>query len=345
MTKPRQPAEFRRTALLVLTFNTLIAVFLRTLVPRPFGELLIISQSIGLSIFLLNIALTPLRSRVTLLRWGRVFSIPLGGALGALIASLLGAKHSSGQFFGHPGDLALWLGCALVFGAIISNYFHSREELAAQAARLREEELARATNEQKLVEANLKMLQAQMEPHVLFNTLSNILGLIDERPADAKQMLSNFTSYLRGSLQRTREGATTLGDEADLLRAYLEIQAVRMGRRLRYTLDVPDELRGLPLPPLLLQPLVENAVRHGLEHRLEGGEIEIRAAREDNALVLRVRDTGVGLSGDAAPGIGLANVKVRLQALYGAGASMVIRPNQPQGLSAEMTIPLKPPAR
>jgi AcrR family transcriptional regulator len=332
-------ATFARRLGLVVAFNTLIAVFMVILVPDNFWSVLLPCQCIGLSIFSINAALGPLCSRRGL-RWLSVLAIPLGGLVGIIATSLITEGAVGTGVLTQPTKLGAWLGGTLVFGSAITYYFHSREELAERKEQLQQQEVAQATQQQRLAEAHLKLLQAQMEPHFLFNTLSNILGLIDDRPAEARRMLANLTSYLRGSLQRTREGATTLGDEVDLLRAYLEIQAVRMGGRLHYAVEVADELRPLPLAPLLLQPLVENAVRHGLEPRIEGGEVEVRASREGDGLVLRVRDTGVGLTGSAAPGIGLANVRSRLQALHGERASMVIRPNKPQGLVVELMVPL-----
>jgi Histidine kinase len=337
-------AAFARGLGLVVAFDTLIAIFMVILVPDDFWSVLLPSQCIGLSIFLINSALGPLCGRRGL-RWMRVLAIPLGGLFGIIATSLITHGALGSGILGQPSRLATWLGGTFVFGTAITYYFHSRAELAARKEQLQQQELDRATQQQQLAETHLKLLQAQMEPHFLFNTLSNVLGLIDDRPAEARRMLANLTSYLRGSLQRTREGATTLGDEVDLLRAYLEIQAVRMGDRLRWALDVPDALRSLPLPPLLLQPLVENAVRHGLEVRVEGGEVDVRASREGDALLLRVRDTGVGLAGAPAPGIGLANVRSRLRALHGERASMVIRPNEPRGLIVELAIPIEPANR
>jgi LytS/YehU family sensor histidine kinase len=153
-------------------------------------------------------------------------------------------------------------------------------------------------------------------------------------------MLENLVAYLRASLQRTRAGPTTLGEELTLVRAYLEIQGVRMGARLRWAIEVPDDLRALELPPLILQPLVENAVRHGLEPRPGGGSVAVRARREEGDLVLEVEDTGLGLTGDPTPGIGLSNVRARLAALYPERASLQVRQSGTEGLSVRMTIPL-----
>jgi AcrR family transcriptional regulator len=333
-------SEYARQLLLVLGFNAVIAGFLTLLMPHGFGTVLLTSQSIGLSIFSLSCAMPLLHLDEGKLRWARLAAIPLGGVAGLLLASLLGGEPVVAEIVRKPRQLAANLAGAVIFGAAISYYFHSREALQIQAQQLREQALQQATSERALAEANLKVLQAQMEPHFLFNTLSNVIGLIDDRPAQASRMLENLTAYLRGTLQRTRAGATTLGDEAALLRAYLEIHGVRMGKRLRWSVDVPDGLRPLPLPPLLLQPLVENALRHGLEGRPEGGEVSVRASLDGDRLVCEVVDTGLGLTGDPAPGIGLANVRARLAALYGPDAGMEVRPNEPRGLRLKLTIPI-----
>ncbi len=183
------------------------------------------------------------------------------------------------------------------------------------------------------------MLQAQIEPHFLFNTLSNVLSLLESDPARGRAMLEDLTRYLRSSLSRTRDRMTTLGQELDLVRAYLDIWRVRMGERLRYTIEVPDKLRDMPFPPMLVQPLVENAVKHGLETKVEGGEILVSVEEHGEGYRLIVADTGLGLQDDAISGIGLANVKERLEALYDGKARLILEDNHPSGLMVTMEIP------
>ncbi len=337
--------DFVLRLLLVVAFNVAIAGVIALLAEHQFLRALLLSESIGLSIFGFSVALVPLRRRWPDWRWSAAVSIPVGGAFGLTMGALIGGPELRHAIFDSPQQFLASMACAVIFGVFANYFFYSRDAMLEGAARLQAEALRRAAIERSLLEAQLKLLQAQMEPHFLFNTLSNVLSLIEARPAEARRMLHNLTSYLRGTLQRTREGATTLGDEADLLRAYLEIQGVRMGARLRFSLEVPGALREVPLPPLLLQPLVENAVRHGLEPRLEGGEISVRASREDGALQLEVRDTGVGLTGDPAPGVGLSNVRARLRALYGEGFAMQIHPNGARGLCVQLSVPVAGPPR
>jgi sensor histidine kinase YesM len=149
------------------------------------------------------------------------------------------------------------------------------------------------------------------------------------------------TSYLRGALRRTRAGATSLGEELDLVRAYLEIQGVRMGSRLAWSIDCPPELRGVPLPPLLLQPLVENALRHGLEPRPSGGKISVRAAVLDGGLSLEVRDDGPGLDPRRPAGLGLTNVRERVRVFSRGQGTLSLHPVEPGGLCARIALPVE----
>jgi Histidine kinase len=332
-----------RLLLVTLSANTAIAAFFWLVRPTSFVRSLVYSQAIGFSICTLSWALHRWR-REKALRWKlSLVAVPLGGVVGIALARLWDAGAQGESLLENPRLLAPALAGALVFGTAISYFFHTRAAVAEGRAKLREEMLRRLENEQRLTEADLKMLQAQIEPHFLFNTLSNVIGLIDERPAEARRMLLSLTSYLRGSLQRTRSARTTLGEELNLVRAYLEIQSVRMGQRLRYAIEVPEELREVPLPPLVIQPLVENALRHGIEERPEGGEIAVRAWRQGDALHLEVRDSGLGLTGDPAPGIGLSNVRARLRGLYRDRAELLVQPNEPQGLRVQLAIPIADP--
>jgi sensor histidine kinase YesM len=210
----------------------------------------------------------------------------------------------------------------------------------AEDARLREQELGRISAERQLVETQLRMLQAQIEPHFLFNTLAHIISLIQTEPESASKMLQYFTETLRVSLLRTREETSILRHEVDLLRNFLRIHAMRLESRLQFTIDIPEDVFGLPFPPLLLQPLVENAVIHGIEPKLEGGSIAITAERTADFLRLRVTDTGRGLFTATSNGVGLANVQDRLHALYGRKARLILTENIPCGTTATIEVPL-----
>lgn len=201
--------------------------------------------------------------------------------------------------------------------------------------------------ERRATEARLKLLQGQIEPHFLFNTLANVTGLMDHDVARAKLMLESFVDYLRSSLSGLRVAGYTLADELTLVESYLRIIQIRMDDRLAYRIDVPDELRALPVPALTLQPLVENAIRHGLEPKIEGGLVVISARLDHGKLVLTVSDDGLGLPAPSAlpstDRIGtrtaLANIRERLAEACGSAASLVIDNRQPHGVQATLTLP------
>ena len=198
-------------------------------------------------------------------------------------------------------------------------------------------------------ESRLKLLETQLEPHMLFNTLANLRVLIGTDPARAQHMLDRMIAYLRATLSASRTTQHPLALEFERLRDYLELMAVRMGPRLAYSLDLPDALRDVPVPPLLLQPLVENAIRHGLEPQVEGGHITVRACTQASPhgplLVIEVQDTGAGLPATLptpGPGqsFGLAQVRERLATLHGAAGALELIAVQPSGTSATVTFPL-----
>ena len=208
-------------------------------------------------------------------------------------------------------------------------------KIAAIEARIRALSLEKAN-----LDARLRSLQAQIEPHFLFNTLANVSALIDSSPQKARQAVDRLSDYLRTSLDRMREGATTLGQELDSVRAYLEISSVRMGPRLRWEIDAGNTPAAFPLAPLLIQPLVENAVRHGLEPEVSGGTVSVEVRRREQALVIEVTDTGRGMTETSGTGLGLANVRERLRALYGPDARLTLEQNDPKGLRARLEIPV-----
>jgi PAS domain S-box-containing protein len=215
------------------------------------------------------------------------------------------------------------------------------ERKQAENSRLEEQQIRRMSAERQVVETQLRMLQAQIEPHFLFNTLANIISLIDSEPISAKNMLQHLTRSLRLSLERAREDVSTLEQEVDMLRDYLSIFKMRLGQRLDFTITIPGELFNVPFPPMLLQPLVENAIKHGIEPKVEGGRVTITAEKSDSLLRISVSDTGLGFSNPMnAHGLGLENVKARLKALYNFSASLVLEENIPCGATATIEVPL-----
>jgi len=189
-------------------------------------------------------------------------------------------------------------------------------------------------------EARLKLLETQLEPHMLFNTLANLRVLIGVDAERAQQMLDHMIAYLRATLDASRATTHPLQAEFDRVRDYLELMKIRMGPRLRYSLELPPELATAPVPTLLLQPLVENSIQHGLEPKVQGGRIQVSARREGEALVLEVRDSGVGsAAGSGGKGFGLPQVRERLQTLHGTRAALVFE-SDPEGACARITLPV-----
>ncbi len=192
-------------------------------------------------------------------------------------------------------------------------------------------------------EAKLKLLETQLEPHMLFNSLANLRVLIGTDAPRAQAMLDHMIAYLRATLNASRASAHPLLAEFDRLRDYLELMAVRMGPRLTYRLDLPPDLAPHLVPTLLLQPLVENAIKHGLEPKVEGGDITVRAGRDGGRMVLEVIDTGVGITeGHAtADGFGLAQVRERLDTAYENRASLELTANGEVGTTVRIGFPCK----
>ena len=199
---------------------------------------------------------------------------------------------------------------------------------------------AQTATEKELAIARLSLLQAQVEPHFLYNTLASAQYLTRSDPAKADEMLGHLIDYLRHSLPRTDRNLSNLGDELERSRAYLEILRIRMGPRLNLQIDVADELLATPLPPMMLQTLVENAIKHGLEPRPGDGTVWIFARLNGSSVAVTVADDGLGIDTNASGnGIGLKNVRERLQLIYGPAASLVIAANFPQGAAVTINVP------
>jgi signal transduction histidine kinase len=327
--------RFIRPLWMTALFNSAIALFLHQLqTGGDFGVTFLFSQTIGLSICLCVMA-------------GRVFFKPVGlfplvavTAVGVIIGAFGGTLLGMLLTGFWPDNLQSWRSIrfypiiliAILFGGIISYFFISQQ-------RISEERYKRLEIEKQNVEAHLKLLQAQIEPHFLFNSLSTVLSLMDGDLAEGRRMLENLIRFLRTSLTRARADGGTLGQELEMIGAYLEVYQVRMGSRLTFQTEVADDLQSFPLPPMLLQPLVENAILHGLEPLAEGGEVCIEAEEVDGFLRLGVTDTGVGISATGGEGVGLSNVRERLLVFYDQRARISFRENSPRGLQVIMEIP------
>jgi signal transduction histidine kinase len=230
----------------------------------------------------------------------------------------------------------------LQWGMVAAAYYFI-ERSARRAAELREAQLERHRIEAQMLEARLQMMQAQVEPHFLFNTLAHVQRLYETDSARGRSMLDSFCDYLRAALPQMRGNRSTLGREVELARAYLNTQRIRMGRRLRFEIAIPQELLPAVFPPMMLLSLVENAIKHGLNPLRGGGIIRIVAASGEDVLGVTVTDTGTGLSTaeySGGDGVGLSNIRSRLAALYRGRARLTLRGNIPHGVVAAIDVPL-----
>jgi LytS/YehU family sensor histidine kinase len=197
----------------------------------------------------------------------------------------------------------------------------------------------RLERDKQLAELRLKALEAQIEPHFLYNTLANVQQLVRASPAEAERMLDTLIRYLKVVIPDVRNGRSTLGREIDRVEAYLDIMRMRMGERLRYRVEVSADLRALSVPPLALITLVENAVKHGLEREAAGGTVVVAARRDAGALHVTVRDDGAGFADEIGTGTGLQNLRDRIETLYGDRASLDLQHASPRGVEATMILP------
>jgi Histidine kinase len=305
-------------------------------VSRTFQQNLVVCGTITILIHVLfELSLPLVRPRLERWRsWQRTLYFSGLPLLGVALGWPLGITLAG-------GDLHAWLlrpqgwrtvASALLVALLITfflhNYFGSRaRELQAQQA---------------ATEAQLRLLQAQIEPHFLFNTLANVQSLIDHDTPRARQMLAAFTDYLRASLGSLRREAAPLADELALAEAYLRVQQTRMDDRLSYRIEATEAARRTQLPPLLLQPLVENAVHHGLEPKIEGGTVRVRADVVEGQLIVDVIDDGGGLDGPrrkGGSGLALSNIRERLHTRFGPAASLELGAT-PEGTRARISLPL-----
>lgn len=342
---PFNPTTVARRVFAAVVFNTVLALAITAVSGDTFAVNMLYSQFIGLLIwglidggrYVLHPSGWPGAPAMAALVVGAVLlAYPLGSASANLLMGrelLLGLNN-------FPRATLGFVLMSLSAGGFGAYYFTSREMLAR--ARLASEEAQRQASETRL-----KLLESQLEPHMLFNTLANLRALITTEPDRAVAMLDRLNDFLRATLKASRLDANTgqhnLADEFARLRDYLELMAVRMGPRLRYTLDLPEALSHLAVPPLLLQPLVENCIRHGLEPSIGGGEIRVTARRNGAALELEVSDTGVGSEPDPAAGFGLSQVRERLATAYPGQGRLHWRSAPGDGSHALLTLPMPTP--
>jgi sensor histidine kinase YesM len=335
-----------RAVAIAAIFLALAATLLYVLSPGldTWPRLLVFHESVGLTMVACVLLLRRTRAFArfkSVSRWllTAVIAIPTGFVVGHQIAFLLLGEPL--RMVGYLSVSLIPILFTLVVGGLGLHSFATREQLAQEAA-------ARSEAQRLAVESQLRLLRAQLEPHMLFNTLANLRSLLREDVDRAESMIDQLIVYLRSALAASQTESVTLSREFAQLRAYLDIMSLRMGPRLTYRLDLPAALAQTAVPPMLLQPLVENAIKHGLEPKVGAGSIEVVARATASGIEIRVSDSGLGLPADDDAGpstrpanasYGLQHVRDRLRAVYGPAARLSLERREPTGVSAVVVIP------
>lgn len=335
-----------RAIAIAAVFWALAATLLYLLSPGldTWPRLLVFHESVGMTMVACVLLLRRTRAFSQfrpMTRWllTGVVAIPTGFVVGHQFAFLM---------LGEPLRMVGYLSVSLIpvlftllVGGVGLHYYATREQLATEAA-------ARSEAQRLAVDAQLRLLRAQLEPHMLFNTLANLRSLVREDVDRAESMIDQLIVYLRSALAASQTESVALSREFAQLRAYLDIMSLRMGPRLTYTLDLPPELEATTVPPMLLQPLVENAIKHGLEPKVGPGSIEVVARATAVGIEIRINDSGLGLPAHeedgpaarpASTSYGLQHVRDRLHAVYGPAARLSLERRRPGGVSALVFIP------
>ena len=328
-----------QTVLLIAAINTGIAGVLWIGDPRPFWQPLLTVQLYGFAIaYCVNVA-APWDNRSPLIR------LAVAAAIGALIGAVLVIVvkgYPLAWVREHLHSFLYDVLAAFGNGLLISLIFFVKFRETRAAAALHKAEAERHLLSKQAIEAKLKLMQAQIEPHFLFNTLASVQYLIETNPREASALLGHLIDYLRAALPQLRASSTTLGKEAELAEAYLNVLKMRICGRMSFVIDIPAELKAHPFPPNLLISLVENAIKHGIEPAAAGGTITLSARRDGDSVVVSVSDTGCGFTADpasAGQGVGLSNVRERLAALYGSRGRFALESLMPHGARATLALP------
>lgn len=272
----------------------------------------------------------------------QVVAVSVGALISPLIVQLITAHGDISAFLGsrhHVNGYWLITGNAIIVGSLFALGALYRQRDAQARAQALQFALEREILERQAADAKLHLLTAQIEPHFLLNTLANVQELIESGSPRAVPVFRSLIAYLRAALPQLAHEQATLGDEANLVQAYLELMHLRMPDRLSWTLEIPTALRGIRFPSMALLTLVENAVHHGIDPAIDGGQINVGATREATGqLQLWVEDTGVGMSCNAGQGLGLSNLQLRLKAFFGPQARLEMREVAPHGLRADILV-------
>jgi hypothetical protein len=310
---------------------------------KTYLDLMVSALCVGFSIMLLVTIAGNMRMPAIPRELRMALGVVIGSFAGTIITSVVKGRNPITMW---QHDEGLWrvlitTGLGIGFGSVILLVYMVREQRARAAMEAHRAEAERQRIEKQMLSAQLRTMQAQVEPHFLFNTLATVQHLIDVDPPRASRMLGSLIAYLRAALPQMREPETTIGREFGLVRAYLEVLQVRMGARLTFDIDLPAELFSRPMPPMMLISLVENAIKHGLEPMETGGTIRISARESGDRIRVEVVNDGANLDPLARGGTGLSNIRERLATLYGDAARLIVEERKPHGVAARIELPLK----
>jgi signal transduction histidine kinase len=309
---------------------------------------LIVVGAVGFG--LLSVWLQPTRIDCKSNGWLKLALIAIGlSVVGAVFGGFIGKLAKVGVQGLEQDDL-LQLASRVLIGGLVAGVIYAAMTVAVLQLRRnllarRNEQLRKLAADERLArqltDAKLRLMQAQVEPHFLFNTLASVQHLAETNSPDAAKLTAQLIAFLRGGLSGLREEFTTLECEFTMAKSYLEIMKTRMGQRLDFKLELPPDLASQNVPPAMLISLVENAIKHGLETSPDGGRIDLAARRSQHQLIIQVKDTGRG-SGALVlnSGVGLANIRERLHAIYGEQASLELTENLPTGFIATLSFPM-----
>ena len=359
-TDTHQPSAHWRCLFLSVPAAFLLAVFAAWWVPDiAFFEAW---PALNVLFFLIGLAVVPVFSPNASLARKLIHIALLSPIAATFFAILMGAVLD--RYYGNDlqqtfylrfqGALVAGLSAGLLYVAVVGAIVYLRAQHVAVANRRLTSEKQQSEVSRQLVETKLRVLQAQIEPHFLFNTLASAQQLAQKTAPEAATLIGHLVRFLRSSIPSMRDNRATLAHEFEQIKAYLAIMQTRMGDRLSFSVHAAAEVAAFELPPALVMTLAENAIKHGIEPAADGGRIEVSASRDGDLLIVTVADTGRGLldaggdteaaSNELGSGMGLSNIAQRLQAIYGDTAHVRLSQNKPRGCIAILTLPLTTPA-
>jgi len=322
------------TAICAIAAAMVVRSFLNT-----YPDLLVSALCVGYTSMLLFTVAGNMRQSRLPREVVQVGAIVVGSFVGTVLAGIVKGRDIRHMFSERLEGVSITMGLGIGFGCVVVAWYILREKHARERERMMRAEAERHQLEKNVLEARLALMQAQVEPHFLFNTLANVQHLVETDPPEASRVLDSLIKYLRAALPQMRESTTNLGRELEMARAFLEINRVRMGSRLQFAIEVPETLKTHAFPPMMLISLVENAVKHGVDPCCDCGTITIRAREDEGRLRVSVEDTGEGIKPKKGGGVGLSNIRERLKALYGTSARLVIEEREPRGVVASIEVP------